>query len=454
MGILNNKVHISNSTSKDIWVYVTPNKDWITGDFAYDVAGTIYSGGFNLAKVWSSMPSTIKSLKDFYDLTTFVTKVYSISLGKALAIGGIINANEAAKDYNATIELIRKSAIKISPGDSKEVNNKKVIASVCHLFNHLFDITAIKNPLKKSVSRETLNEYPILKEMVDEDPKLLDTVLGVLGLLSPSKFMSFFDFVSDVTVMVVSDNFDRNAIFDCNSDHSWIVKENAIVRAKYGKLWEEDSTEGWKVYSRGKGNVLLPGESLEPGDSLSIQTVLFENIPKIEERIRYEERWEEDKSQSRKNDGFFDAMRAFFNGGWRKANMNRNRNMARAKTKTIHKIAEKVTVMVQTLTKAQHILHYQTDGNLVLYKNSGSKPTDVWETGTQGKGPWRVFAQDDGNLCVYSAEGVCEWAWWQNPPTDAKGTYYKLDKDTGNLIRVNNKGEQLETMRHNHAFKK
>lgn len=452
MGILNNKVHISNSTNQDIWVYVTPNKDWVAGDFAYDLAGTIYSGGFNLTKVWATMPSKLKSLKDFYDLVSFVSKIYSISIGQMIAVKGNIDAADAAKQYNATIELIKKSAIKVSPGQNKEVNNKQVIASVCHLFNHLFEVTTAKQHLKKVVNASTLNEYPILKEIVDEDPKLMDTVLGVLSLMSPSKFMSFFDFVSDVTVMIVSDDFSRNAIFDCNSDHSWIVKENAIVRAKYGTLWDEDSVAGWKVYAKGKGNVLFAGEFLEAGDSLAIQTVLIEDVPKLEERIRYEER-EEDKSQ-RQDDSFFDAMKKFFSGGWRKANMARNRAITAAKTKVVHKIVEKVTVMVQTLTKAQYILHYQTDGNLVLFKNSGSKPTVVWETGTQNRGTWRVYAQDDGNLCVYSNEGVCEWAWWLSPPADAKGSYYKLDKDNGNLIRVDERGNTKEAMNNGHSYKK
>jgi hypothetical protein len=434
MGILNNKVHISNSTNQDIWVYVTPNKDWVTGDFAYDLAGTIYSGGFTAAKIWASVPSALKSLKDFYDLVTFVSKLYSISLGKLSQMKGSIDAAEAAKAYNATLDLIKKSAIKVSPRESKEVNNKQVIASVCHLFNHLLEVTTAKEHLKKNVSRETLNNYPILKEMVDEDPKLLDTVLGVISLLSPSKFMSFFDFVSDVTVMVVSDDFNRNAIFDCNSDHSWIVKENAIVRSKYGKLWEEDSGEGWKVYARGKGSVLFSGESLEPGDSLAIQTVLFEDVPKIEDRTRIEER--------PKEMGFWDRVR--------EALSRRRKVTAYVQVR----IVEKITVMVQTLTKAQYILHYQVDGNLVLFKNSGSKPTVVWETGTQNRGPWRVFAQEDGNLCVYSAEGVCEWAWWQNPPAEAKGTFYKLDKNTGDLVRINDNSHILETMKNDHTFKK
>ncbi|MEW5742064.1 MAG: DUF1592 domain-containing protein [Myxococcota bacterium] len=51
-------------------------------------------------------------------------------------------------------------------------------------------------------------------------------------------------------------------------------------------------------------------------------------------------------------------------------------------------------------------LHYQLDGNLVLYRSSGGA---VWASGTTGHQPGRAVMQGDGNLVIYDRAGAPRW---------------------------------------------
>jgi hypothetical protein len=61
----------------------------------------------------------------------------------------------------------------------------------------------------------------------------------------------------------------------------------------------------------------------------------------------------------------------------------------------------------RTSSNGEYSLHYQGDGNLVLYRNSDGVP--LWNTGTFGN-PGEVAMQGDGNLVVYNAAGQPVWS--------------------------------------------
>ncbi|RFA17913.1 hypothetical protein [Subtercola boreus] len=52
-------------------------------------------------------------------------------------------------------------------------------------------------------------------------------------------------------------------------------------------------------------------------------------------------------------------------------------------------------------------LVFQTDGNLVLYADSGRA---VWQSRTYGRGAAKISLQSDGNVVVYRADNVALWA--------------------------------------------
>ncbi|MFZ2835776.1 MAG: NBR1-Ig-like domain-containing protein [Candidatus Saccharimonadales bacterium] len=57
-------------------------------------------------------------------------------------------------------------------------------------------------------------------------------------------------------------------------------------------------------------------------------------------------------------------------------------------------------------TNDRYTLASQTDGNMVIYKNTGNP---IWASNTAGRGAAKLVMQDDGNLVAYTANGAI-WA--------------------------------------------
>jgi hypothetical protein len=81
----------------------------------------------------------------------------------------------------------------------------------------------------------------------------------------------------------------------------------------------------------------------------------------------------------------------------------------------------------RTSSNGEYSLHYQSDGNLVLYRNNGGGP--VWNTATFGS-PGEVAMQGDGNLVVYNAAGQAQW--WSGT-AGYSGAWLAVQSD-GNLV--------------------
>lgn len=80
---------------------------------------------------------------------------------------------------------------------------------------------------------------------------------------------------------------------------------------------------------------------------------------------------------------------------------------------------------------SEYMLEMQSDGNLVLYRMSDSKP--LWSTGTQKKGGKRIGMQDDGNLVLYTDDGKPVWASGTDHKAGTLGVFAQL-QDDGNFV--------------------
>ncbi len=81
-----------------------------------------------------------------------------------------------------------------------------------------------------------------------------------------------------------------------------------------------------------------------------------------------------------------------------------------------------------------YILKFQTDGNVVLYKNLSSSPKPIWDTGTSGHPTAAKFImQSDGNLVLYDTGDIALWAATQHGGHlgDNAGLHIQ---DDGNLV--------------------
>ena len=83
--------------------------------------------------------------------------------------------------------------------------------------------------------------------------------------------------------------------------------------------------------------------------------------------------------------------------------------------------------------RGAHVLRYQADGNLVIYRQGGEP---VWASHTEGQPPGHVEMQGDGNLVIYNAFSQPVWAsgTWGFP-----GAYASI-LDDGHLVIVDGSG--------------
>lgn len=77
--------------------------------------------------------------------------------------------------------------------------------------------------------------------------------------LNPVKYLSTSTYgallsASNMSIIIVTPSLSKAVAFNTNSDWSWIVTDEGIVRAQYGKLWQEDRDAGF--YSWGTNNLL------------------------------------------------------------------------------------------------------------------------------------------------------------------------------------------------------
>ena len=86
-------------------------------------------------------------------------------------------------------------------------------------------------------------------------------------------------------------------------------------------------------------------------------------------------------------------------------------------------------------------LTYQTDGNLVVYKDG----TALWASNTSGKAPGRVCMQIDGNLVMYGQDGSPQWATATNSAANAYGEL--VMQTDGNLVIYNPNGAAVWSIR-------
>ena len=73
-------------------------------------------------------------------------------------------------------------------------------------------------------------------------------------------------------------------------------------------------------------------------------------------------------------------------------------------------------------------MELQTDGNLVLYRESDRKV--FWDSGTHGKDIPNVQFQSDGNLVMYDKGGSVVWS----SNTHNKGAKRMVMQDDGNFV--------------------
>ncbi|KAG7093105.1 hypothetical protein E1B28_009391 [Marasmius oreades] len=187
----NNSVCMANSTDEDIYVMVSLNADWAITDFITDIGLFLIAvGEIRQLVVDVELPKMIVTLRDLHRFL----KISYTALAETAAAG----SRKAADAASALHYAIKKNSIVIPAGQYKQINEKNWLES-------FFNASAV-------------------------------------GSLLVAK---------TVSLMVMTGDGQRFAMYDTNSDYSWIAtKEGKCVRSKYGSVWQQDTQAGvvdWPV---------------------------------------------------------------------------------------------------------------------------------------------------------------------------------------------------------------
>lgn len=244
---MNNEIHVANHTNQDIYVMVLPNKDWLKVDLATDILMTA---------IWP--PAFVRGIKSAFDVVNLLRcatgmgfKAYS-----ALATSSKEHQAKFAKDAQAARDAIKGHAVKVAPQSSELVNDKAMGKAIVAL---------------ASFAGVYGGHDIVLKDLMNQkDP--LKHLLSYTDIINPSTFSSVISAVSDMTMIVATADFSKLTAINTNSDHSWIVTDDMIVRAKYGKLNVEDRDAGYHWFKKQKGMALsgAKGEFLAPDECLEV----------------------------------------------------------------------------------------------------------------------------------------------------------------------------------------
>lgn len=320
-GSLDNQIHVANSSAENIYVIVTPNKNWVWGDVGFAVATALFSGG-------GTAVTAVNSLSKLQKLITMVKLVLNNPIVKGIKYGSLIyktgknigreidHATEAKAQAarKEIMDFLKREGVVIKPGDFKQVNNEK---------NY--------NPFR---------------------------------MISPSGWGGLFG-ASDCTLFIATESLSRTALFNTNSDWSWIVQPDMVSRSRYGHLWQEDKGEGFYRFSA--SDRLGTGQFLKPNESISSPDRCYDFV--------YQEDGNAVVYERDKPDG------------------------------------EKPIWSSDTYNRPAWRTCIQNDGNFVVYENEkkASWASNVFGSDSKYEGCSLVM-QDDGRLVVYNKDNEELWA--------------------------------------------
>lgn len=321
-----NQIYVYNNLAETIYVLPTPNKDWVWADVAFGIVSTVaitaVTAGLAAPAASAAAAEAVNSVTTLSKLITAMKSIYALyRAGKQVyqyyEIGEDAYAKAQEASNNAK-KFLDGNALKISPGTSVKVYSTGG------------------------------GWYPLWVPT---------------RYLSPSGWATAFN-GSDMSLFIATTSLSKMVSFDTNSDASWIVNKDEVVRARYGNISVEDRGAGY--YRIPVSDRLFANQSLLPGQSISSPNGDYDFVYQPDGNAVVYKR---DKPTGE-------------TPIW--------------SSKTKGKSAGKVSI--------------QEDGNFVVY-DASDKPaaaTNIYGNTDAFKGRTLVM-QDDGNLVVYDKDGKAVW---------------------------------------------
>ncbi|XHX75707.1 MAG: hypothetical protein RBJ76_00350 (plasmid) [Stenomitos frigidus ULC029] len=347
------RIHVFNKSSEALYVLPVPNSDWVWADIGFVIASSIplavATAGTGTAAAATATVRSLSTFKKLVEVAKWISQATKIPrdintwAGKASGLkelGETQLKNNALQDLTQAKAFIQRDAVRIEPGSYEEVFKK----------------------------------------------------FAPSGYMSPSGISAAFG-AADMTLFIIFESsldYESNSrkgmvTFNTNNDQSWIVKENEVVRAKYGKIAEEADYDAYGYYRISVGDTLYCSQSLFPGQCLSSPNGTYDLVYNYEgsKELRLYER--------------------------RKYGV-----VGRILSPTASE-----SLLWYTLSEAARNTNpgkaqLQNDGNLVVLNDADAV---VWDSKTNlssDNGGCKLTMQDDGNLVIYKADGVTKI--WERGP--------------------------------------
>lgn len=323
-GSADNQIHVANHCGENIYVIPMPNKDWVWGDIGFTVVTSLLTFG-------EAAPTAVNAINSLSKLQK------AIALVKTILGNPYVKAIKyAALEYKFARNVVREAENELFR--RAEEARQEIIS-----FLHREGVLIKPNDFKQVSNEKNYNP---------------------LRMLAPSGWGGLFG-ASDAALFIATESLSRFALFNTNSDWSWIVEPNMVVRSKYGHLWVPDQGEGYYRFSA--SDRLVQGQALKPNESISSPNKAYDFV------------YQEDG-----NVVIYQRYKPF---------------------------GEKAIWHSNTYGKPAWRTCMQEDGNFVVYEAEG-KP--VWASNVYGEGPryegCSLVMQDDGNLVVYNKDNQAIWA--------------------------------------------
>lgn len=179
-------VHVANAHSEHAQVFVSKTLLWSIVDIVYDIGSLVVGlgelkGATTAMDAAANLPQTIENARDLYRVLKYSAKL--------LATTGSIasNSEDAAKKF---IEIFSRKSIRIEQGNFRDCQSTTGL-----------------------------------------DWMAPSALAGIPGLKT-------------LNMTVLTDGGKKVANFDTNHDHSWIVTDSAVVRSRYGTIWQTEPASG------------------------------------------------------------------------------------------------------------------------------------------------------------------------------------------------------------------
>lgn len=221
-GSRDSQVHFANGLGRKVYVLVTPNPDWAWADVAGVAVQIAATAAFTAASGGTGAPvAAAKLAAAGTQLSTVAKTIQSAKqLVEVIKAFKALKAAKAAYDAYAVISKIKLVA-EATAATALAADADKVVREL------VTPIKALSQEISANACR-LVNKSDYLHVWNSVNPSYWGAIAGA----------------DTVQITVFDESLEMVTSYTTGADHSWIATNDAVVRARYGTLWQPDPGAG------------------------------------------------------------------------------------------------------------------------------------------------------------------------------------------------------------------